>query len=165
MIPLKDNLPTERAPALTLALVAACVAGAIAAGTWVLLVAALAVWLFARRVEDGHGPLKAAVLLALAAAAGAAAGGGSAEAVAGAATGAAVGAYAPSWAPAKILGLVLVPFFVTVVEVPALLVGAILAGLAVLLGAPPESVLAATAAGAAMAALVRAEPRKWEPVT
>ena len=164
MIPLRDNLPSERRPLLTAVLVAACLA--LAPGSLAGLPAALAVWLFARRLEDGLGPVKALALLSAATAAGVASTGElGAAAAAGALAGAAAGGYLASWPRAKVIGLVLVPFYVTVVEVPAAFVAAALVIAAAALGAPVLALAVAAIAAAALSAGLRVERRAWEPVT
>ncbi|HEX3692910.1 MAG TPA: hypothetical protein VHU13_06155 [Solirubrobacteraceae bacterium] len=127
MLPFKDNLPHERAPLVVLALVAANVlawampARPLPLGATLLDLAALA--LVGASVESRLGHLRllglcilgGALAFALASPAAAAAG----------ASAAIVLGYLVLFPRARVLSLVLVPFLVTIVEVPAaLLLGA-----------------------------------------
>ena len=169
MIPLKDNLPSIRLPLVAISLVAASVAlyvadwnpplgdlwwplAAVASlfvtdGFWELLVNMLFLWLFAKSLEDtlGRGRFLALFLIA---------GIGAATAqelfdpdtvapsvgVAGAIAGL-IGAYALLYPRARILCWVLIPFFVTFVEIPSLILAAVWLALQALdaVGQPPIS--------------------------
>ncbi|MFI5121574.1 MAG: rhomboid family intramembrane serine protease [Vicinamibacteria bacterium] len=169
MIPLKDNLPSLRTPLLTIFLIAASVVLYIAgwdpdlADTWwplaavaslfvsdgfiELVVNMLFLWLFAKSLEDtlGRGRLLALFLVAGIAAAAAqelldpdtvVPSVGVAGAIAGL-----IGAYALLYPRARTLCWVLIPFFVTFVEVPALILAVVWFALQALdaVGQPPLS--------------------------
>jgi membrane associated rhomboid family serine protease len=149
---MKDNVPSLRPPLVTLALIGASivlyVAGwdpdladtwwplaAIASlfvtgGFWELAVNMLFLWLFAKSLEDTLGRGRFVALFLLAGIAGAAAQElldpdtvaptvGVAGAIAGL-----IGAYALLYPRARILCWVLIPFFVTFVEIPSLILAA-----------------------------------------
>lgn len=190
MIPLKDNVPSVRFPAVTDALIAATVVlwvvgwdpdlsdtwwplAALASlfvtdGFWELLVNMLFLWLFAKSLEDalGRAPFLGLFLLAGVAAAGAqelfdpdiaVPSVGVAGAIAGL-----IGAYAVRFPGARILCWVLIPFFVTFVEIPSLILAAVWFALQALdaLGQPP---VAGLLGGAAIGVLVALLP--WTPTS
>jgi membrane associated rhomboid family serine protease len=167
LIPLKDNLPALRFPLVTISLIAATVVlwvidwnpdltgtwwplAALASlfvtgGFWALVVNMLFLWLFAKSLEDtlGRGRFVALFLVA---------GIGAAAAqelfdpdtvtptvgVAGAIAGL-IGAYALLYPRGRILCWVLIPFFVSFVEVPSLILAAVWFALQALdaVGQPP----------------------------
>ena len=171
-MPLKDNVPSLRPPLATIALIVASVvlwavdwspglteiwwplaalASLFVGGGFVeLVVNMLFLWLFAKTLEDTLGRPRFLALFALG---GIAAAGGQALAdpdlaaptvgVAGSIA-ALIGAYALLHPRAGILCWVLIPFFVTFVEIPALIVAAIwlVAQALPLLGQPPFAALA-----------------------
>jgi membrane associated rhomboid family serine protease len=153
LIPLKDNLPSLRFPLLTVSLIAASVVlyiagwdpdlgdtwwplAAIASlfvsdGFWELAVNMLFLWLFAKSLEDTLGGPRFLVLFLLAGLAAAAAqelvdpetvvpSVGIAGAIAGL-----IGAYSLLYPRARILCWVLIPFFVTFSEIPALILASL----------------------------------------
>lgn len=136
MLPLKDNLPHERVPLVVLALaVFNALAYALPSKPLPLaptLLDLVALALLGASVEAALGRVRFAALCLAGAAAGvgvgAALGEGSGASAAFAAFGvtvAALMAYAARFPRARVIGLVLVPFAVTIVEVPAaLLLGA-----------------------------------------
>jgi len=183
-LPLKDNVPSLRAPLATLALIVvsillwaidwspdladtwwplAALASLFVGGGFVeLVVNMLFLWLFGKALEDTLGRPR---YLALFAVGGIAAAGGQAlvdpelaaptVGVAGSIA-ALIGAYALLYPRAVILSWVLIPFFVTFVEVPALILAAAWFALQALdlMGQPP---LVGLAAGLALG-LVAARP-------
>lgn len=152
MIPLKDNIPSARPPLLTIGLivvtivvylagwqpdlgdmpwlVAALVATFLSGGLLQLAINMLFLWLFAKSVEDAIGPfaLLALYLLGGVAAAGAADLLGSASSTpaigAAGALATVIGAYCVLCPQARMLCVVVIPFFFTLVEVPALILAA-----------------------------------------
>jgi membrane associated rhomboid family serine protease len=136
MLPFKDNLPRERVPLVVLALLAlnvlawALPARPLPLAAMLLDVVSLA--LLGPSLETALGRPSLLAVCALGAAGGfalgAASGRGSDAApafVAGGATAAALAAYLVRFPRARVLSLVLIPFLVTIVEVPAaLLLGA-----------------------------------------
>jgi membrane associated rhomboid family serine protease len=169
LLPLKDNLGSLRAPLVTLSLIAATavlwaagwkpdladtwwpVAAAaslfVTAGFWALVVNMLFLWLFAKSLEDTLGHVRFLTLFLLAGIGAAAAqelldpdtvvpSVGVAGAIAGL-----IGAYALLYPRARILCWVLVPFFVSFVEIPALILAAVWFALQALdaVGQPPLS--------------------------
>ena len=179
-MPLKDNVPSLRAPLATLALIAASIvlwaldwspdlgdlwwpiaalASLFVGGGFVeLVVNMLFLWLFGKALEDTLGRPRYLALFALG---GLAAAAGQALAdpdvvapsvgVAGAVA-ALIGAYALLYPRAGILCWVLIPFFVTFVELPALGLAVVWFALQPLLGAPPLIGLAAGLAFGLLAA-------------
>ncbi len=173
MIPLKDNVPSLGPPLVTLCLIVASVVLYVAGwdpdlgdtwwplaaltslfvtgGFWELVVNMLFLWLFAKSLEDTLGAPRFLVLFLVA---GIAAGAaqelvdphtvvptvGIAGAVAGL-----IGAYAALYPRARILCWILIPFFVTFVEIPALILAAAWFALQALeaVGQPPLSGLIA----------------------
>ncbi len=167
MLPLKDNLPSNGAPLATLSLIVVTVVlwivgwdpdlsdtwwplAAVASlfvsdGFWEVLVNMLFLWLFAKSLEDtlGRTGFLALFLLAGVVAAGVqelvdpdtvAPSVGVAGAIAGL-----IGAYALLFPRARILCWVLIPFFVTFVEIPSLVLAAVWLALQALdaVGQPP----------------------------
>jgi membrane associated rhomboid family serine protease len=150
LIPLKDNIPSARPPLLTVGLivvtvavymlgwhpelgdmpwlVAALVATFLSGGLLQLVVNMLFLWLFAKSVEDAIGPFALLVLYLVGgiAAAGAAdlIGSASSTPAVGAAGAliAVIGTYCVLYPQGRILCVVLIPFFFTLVEVPALII-------------------------------------------
>ncbi len=186
LLPLKDNLPSNGAPLVTLSLIAATVVlwiagwdpnlsdtwwplAAVASlfvsgGFWEVVVNMLFLWLVAKSLEEslGRGGFLALFLLAGVVAAGVqelaepetvAPSVGVAGAIAGL-----IGAYAVLFPRARILCWVLIPFFVSFVEVPALILAAVWFALQALdaLGQPPAVALLG---GAAIGVLVA-----WIPI-
>jgi membrane associated rhomboid family serine protease len=187
---MKDNIPSAGVPLVTVSLILATVVlwvvgwdpdltdtwwpvAAIASlfvtdGFWEVAVNMLFLWLFAKSLEDalGHG-----VLLGLFVAAGLAAAGAQelfdpdaavpSVGVAGAIAGL-IGAYAVMFPRARILCWVLIPFFVTFVEIPSLILAAVWFALQALdaLGQPP---LAGLLGGAAIGVLVAWIPTSAQP--
>jgi rhomboid family protein len=170
-LPLKDNVPSLRAPLATLTLIgasivlwavdwspdlsdtwwpAAALASLFVGGGFIeLVVDMLFLWLFGKTLEDTLGRPRFVALFALgglAAAAGQAVADPDAVApsvgVAGSVA-ALIGAYALLYPRAALLCWVLIPFFVTFVEVPALALAVVWFALQPLLGAPPLMGLAA----------------------
>ncbi|MDO8213844.1 rhomboid family intramembrane serine protease [Conexibacter sp. CPCC 206217] len=146
MLPLKDNLPTDRLPIVTIALIAANVAAWFVlhdGGFLVLLVDVLFMWWFGPSVEDSMSRPRFALLCLL--------GGGVAfglqalldgDAVAPAATVGAMGAvaavlggYAVLYARARVLSVVPLPLLAGLVELPALVLLAVWFALQALLAA------------------------------
>jgi membrane associated rhomboid family serine protease len=132
MLPIKDNLPHERFPVITLALVAAnALAYALSAQHLALaptLLDVVFLGLLGASVEGalGHGRLLAASLAgaSLALVARALSGAASPAALPFAAAGATIavlGSYLVLFPRGRVVTLVLVPFLVTIVEVPAAL--------------------------------------------
>jgi len=167
LIPLKDNLGSIRFPLVTVALIAVSVVlylagwdpeltdvwwplAAIASlfvtgGFWALVVNLLFLWLFGKSLEDalGRGAFLGLFLLSGLAAAGAQELGdpdtvfptvGVAGSIAGL-----IGAYALLFPTARILCWVLVPFFVSFVEIPSLILAAVWLALQAVdaIGQPP----------------------------
>jgi membrane associated rhomboid family serine protease len=167
LVPLKDNVPSLRVPAVTLVLIAASIVlwvigwePALSDTWWLwaalaslfvtdslleLVVNMLFLWLFAKSLEDALGPVRFAALFVLCGVAAAAAqelidpdtlvpSVGVAGAIAGL-----IGAYALSFPHARILCWVLIPFFVTFVEIPALALAAVWFALQAIpeIGQPP----------------------------
>lgn len=128
MIPLKDDIPTDRLPLVTLLAVGACALVALLvrdAGVAAPLLAALALWLFGPSVEDAGSRPRFALLLALGAGVGVALGAlatddapVAASAVAGAAACSAA-AHLRLYPRARIVGIVPIPFAVTLAAPPA----------------------------------------------
>ncbi len=177
-MPLKDNVPSLRPPLVTLVLIGASIVlwaldwspdladiwwpvaalGSlfVGGGFIELVVNLLFLWLFGKALEDTLGRPRFLALFALG---GIAAAAGQALAdpdvvapnvgVAGAVA-ALIGAYALLYPRAAILCWVLIPFFVTFVEVPALVLAVVWFALQPVLGEPP---LAALAAGLAFGLL------------
>ena len=133
MIPLRDVIPSRRAPWLTLALIAVSVSVFYATGHgWIATIASLvALWIFGDNVEDQLGRPRFLAIFAL--------GGAAATGVAwwlvgepalwslaltGAIAGIA-GAYLLLFPTSRVHILVAVPFYVDLVEAPALLLAAI----------------------------------------
>lgn len=116
MIPLKDNLVKRRLAVVTLtAMAALCVLFAVRAesfdgGAWQLAAALVFMWLFATTVEDSMGRPRFAVLCLA---------GFAALGVSGAVA-VLLGAHARLYPGARVVGLTLIPFAVTLVEIPAL---------------------------------------------
>ena len=172
MIPLKDTIPSDRLPVATLALIAAGVLAPVVlddAG-WELAhlaVAAVALWIFGPSVEHALG---GPAFLAFAAAGGAAAIGlvavvdaSDALGPAGAsgAVSAVVGAHLLLFRGAAVVTVVLLPFFFTLVELPAVAMALLWLGLQVVFGT-----LLATAGGFVLGvALARllARPKRHVP--
>jgi membrane associated rhomboid family serine protease len=191
LLPLKDNLGSVRFPLVTISLILATVALEVAGwdpdltdtwwplaaaaslfvtgGFWALVVNMLFLWLFAKSLEDTLGPGRFLVLF-LAAGLGAA---GAQElfdpgtvvpsvGVAGSIAGL-IGAYALLYPRARILCWVLIPFFVSFVEVPALFLAAVWFALQALdaVGQPPLAGLIGglIAGGAAVRLLAHGRPR------
>lgn len=153
LIPLKDNLPAVRPPLMTIAVIVACVVVYVsgwdpnldqmawpvaavasifvAGGLIELLVNSLAIWLFAKSLEDRLGRARLLVFFLLAGIAAAAvrdlleSGAGTPAAGAGGAVAGLIGAYLVLFIRARILCFVLIPFLVTMVEVPALVIAAV----------------------------------------
>jgi membrane associated rhomboid family serine protease len=188
---MKDNVPSLRPPLVTLALIGASivlyVAGwdpdladtwwplaAIASlfvtgGFWELAVNMLFLWLFAKSLEDTLGRGRFVALFLLAGIAGAAAQelvdpdtAAPTVGVAGAIAGL-IGAYAFLYPRARILCWVLIPFFVTFVEIPSLILAAAWFALQALdaVGQPPLAGLIGglVLGGAAVTVLVHGRPR------
>jgi membrane associated rhomboid family serine protease len=167
LVPLKDNVPSLRVPAATLVLIVGTIVlwvigwePALTDTWWLwaalaslfvtdnlleLVVNMVFLWLFAKSLEDALGPVRFVALFVLA-------GVGAAGAqeliepdtivpsvgVAGAIAGL-IGAYALSFPRARILCWVLIPFFVTFVEIPALVLAAVWFALQTIpeIGQPP----------------------------
>jgi membrane associated rhomboid family serine protease len=135
MIPVKDNIPRERFPLVTaiavLIVVVAYLLSSDHEGLWPLLVDILFLGLLGQSVEGTFGRVRFAglcILLGLLAVAGRSlAGVGSPSAVVLATlvvTATVLGVYIRLFPRARVLGLVPVPFYTTLVEVPAaLLIG------------------------------------------
>ena len=186
MIPLKDNVPTPGAPPITLLVIGASVilwiagwepdlsglwwpVAAVASlfvsgGFWEVLVNMLFLWLFAKSLELTLGPVRFLGLFLVAGIAAAAAQEvfdpgtvaptvGVAGSIAGL-----IGAYGLLFPAARILCWVLIPFFVSFVEVPALILAAAWLALQALdaVGQPP---LAGLLGGLAIGVLVA-----WIPI-
>jgi membrane associated rhomboid family serine protease len=128
VLPLKDDIPTDRLPVVTLLLVAANVGACLLVphgGVLVLLATMLFLWIFGANVEDAMSRPRFAALCALGG--GAAAGAllltdpdAAVEPVAAAGvTAAVVGAYLRHYPRARIMSVAPVPFAVTLVAVPA----------------------------------------------
>jgi membrane associated rhomboid family serine protease len=164
VFPLKDTLPGERPPVLTLGLIAGLLLAALAvpgAGwSWSVPGALLVLWLFGATLEDAPGR---PALLGLAAAGGAAGLLGAAS-PAGAAAGAAsavLGAYLVAHPRGRVLCASFVPFFLTMLEVPVLLIGAVWAGVLALTAAPAlPAAVAAFAAGLVAGRVLGGRPRR-----
>jgi membrane associated rhomboid family serine protease len=186
LIPLKDNVPSVGFPLVTISLIAATVVLAVGGwdpdlgdtwwplaavaslfvsdGFWEVLINMLFLWLFAKSLEDtlGRTGFLALFLLAGVVAAGVqelvdpdtvAPSVGVAGAIAGS-----IGAYALLFPRARILCWVLIPFFVTFVEIPSLILAAVWLALQTLdaVGQPP---LVGLLGGAATGVLVT-----WIPI-
>jgi membrane associated rhomboid family serine protease len=128
VLPLKDNIPTDRLPIVTLLLIAANVLGSFFlqhGGILELLATVLFLWVFGISVEDAMSRLRFAAFAVLGS--GAATGllllidpGATVEPVAAAsATAAVVGGYIRLYPRARVVSATLVPFTVTLIEVPA----------------------------------------------
>jgi membrane associated rhomboid family serine protease len=128
VLPLKDNIPTDRLPVVTLLLVAA---GAIAiflapdGGTLQLIASAIFLWIFGTSVEDSMSRVRFPVFCVLG---GAAATGVAllldrdatvAPIAAAGAAAAVLGGYIRLYPRARVVSATLVPFAVTLIEVPA----------------------------------------------
>ena len=152
MLPLKDNLPAERLPLVTFAVLLATVAAHVTAptggGPLLLAGTLLCLWLFGPGVEDAMGR---PAFLAFAVV-----GGLVATTVA-----AVLGAYVLLRRPARVITLVPVPAFMTIVEVPAVLLVALGLGLQILLG-PDVATAGGFMLGLAAARLLAA-PRPLRP--
>ena len=171
MLPVKDNVPTDRLPVVTLLLLAANVAGWLVlrdGGLLRLLANALALAIFAPTVEDAMSRARFAAfaLLGAGAASGlqAALDPGSAllPAAAGGAVAAGLGAHPVLYLRARGVSIVLVPFAFTLVEVPA---GIFLALWLALQAALGDWALFAAQAGALLlgALLIRAFAQRRRP--
>ena len=173
LLPLKDNIHSPRVAWLTLALIAAevglWIAGwkpdlsgtawplaaaaslFVSSGFWQVLVDAVAIWLFAESLETAIGRPRLAALFVVG---GIAAAGGQelvdpatsvpSVGVAGSVA-ALIGCYAVLLPRARMLCWVLIPFFVTFVEVPALIIAAVWFALQAIgaVGQPPVAGLIA----------------------
>jgi membrane associated rhomboid family serine protease len=169
LLPLKDNLGSLRVPLVTLSLIAASVVlwiadwspdladtwwplAAIASlfvtgGFWALVVNMLFLWLFAKSLEDTLGPGRFLVLFLVAGIGAAGAqelfDSGTVAPSVGVAGGIAglIGAYELLYPRARILCWVLIPFFVSFVEIPAMVLAAAWFALQALdaVGQPPLS--------------------------
>jgi membrane associated rhomboid family serine protease len=196
LLPLKDDIQSPRPPVATLILiavviglaasgwqpslddmpwpVAAILASVVTAGIAQLAVNMLFLWLFGKSVEGSVGPagLLGVYVLGALAAAGAndLLGGGSIPAIGGAgAVAAVIAAHCVLYPRARIICFVLIPFFFTFVELPALLLaGAFLAMQALAAvgdtagpgfpgdpGVTPAALAGGLALGAVAAALIR----------
>lgn len=169
MLPLKDNVPTERLPLLTLLLIAAAVALWLAvdgAALGQLAVSVLALWWFGPSVEDALARWRLAALVALGALAAAGLqalvdpGAGAAQVAAVGAVAAVVAAHLALYPRARIVALAFPLLFLALYELPAWLVAAAwaaaqvaltVAGVGALDGAASLAWLAALAVGAAAA--------------
>jgi len=167
VLPLKDNVPTERLPLLTALLVAAAVAlwlavDGVALGQ--LIASALALWLFGASVEDALARWRMAALVALGALAAAglhallAPGAPVAAVAAGGAVATVVAAHLALYPRARIVAIAFPLLFLALYELPSWLVAAAwaaaqlalaLAGAGALDGAAAPACLAALALGAA----------------
>lgn len=158
MLPIKDQVPQERLPAVTLVLIAALVASSFLldlGGILYVLVNAFALWLFGPGVEDSLGRLR---FLAFVAAGGVAAALAqlaidSTDVAAAAAAGvvaAAAAGHLVLFPRRKVLTVSLVPFLMGVVEVPAVVYVALWCALQVVAG-PGVALLAPFAFGLALA--------------
>jgi membrane associated rhomboid family serine protease len=127
VLPYKDNIPTDRLPIVTLLLIAANVVAAFLlphGGTLQLIASAICLWVFGTNVEDSMSRLRFIVLCAL--------GGMAATGVAllldrsatvepiaaSGATAAVIGSYIRLYPRARVLSATIVPFAVTLIEVP-----------------------------------------------
>ncbi len=120
MIPLKDDIPARRFPLVTVTLIAAAVAAIVLdADPWPLVLGGAFLWLFGPSVEDAMGRARFVLFAVLGAGAAAALDPSSAGAGVVAAV---LGGYALLYPRAHVVALSLVPGFMTVVQVPALVV-------------------------------------------
>lgn len=134
VLPLKDDIPTDRVPVVTVLLIAAAVAGWLlvdGGSVVVLLVAALFLWIFGTTVEDATSRPRFLALCLLAGGAAVALGRATdADAAwpalaAGGAVSAAVAGHVRLYPRARVLGIAFVPFAVTLVALSSwLLLGA-----------------------------------------
>jgi membrane associated rhomboid family serine protease len=152
LIPLKDNIPSARPPLLTIALIvvtvavylagwhpdladmpwllAAVVATFLSGGLLQLVINMLFLWLFAKSIEDAIGPFALLVLYLL----GGVAAAGAADLLGSTSSTPAIGAagalvtviaaYCVLCPQGRILCVVVIPFFFTLVEIPAQIVAA-----------------------------------------
>ncbi len=129
MIPLRDNLPTGKTPVVTYALAVANVLATILAhgGLWLLAGNMLFLWIFGPKVENALGRVKFAGLYLLGGAAALAlqlaidpSTDMAAASAASGAVAAVLGGYFLLNPRAKIVTVVLIPFFFTTVELPAM---------------------------------------------
>lgn len=124
MFPLKDTLPTERRPRVTVTLVVLAI---LAIWLWDApavpsVLAAWALWIAGRSLEDAAGPLALLVFCAALASGAAAVAGAPAAPVAAAAG--AVGAYVRLRPRGRIQTLILIPVLAGLVEAPATILAA-----------------------------------------
>lgn len=154
MVPLKDNLPTDRLPIVTLLLIVAYVAGHLLldqGGLFQLLVDVAFLWWFGGSLEDSMAPWRFALLCLLGGAVAVGLGAAidaDAPAAVLAATGVVgtlVGGYLALYPRARFVTGVPLPFLLTLVELPALLLVALWFAL--------QSLVAATGAEGAIVLL------------
>jgi hypothetical protein len=152
VVPLKDAIPTDRAPLVTFALVAAGLAEAVVRGDVLLgLLAAAGLWWFGPVVEDATSRPRFALLCAAGAGAAIALGGLGLTGVAAAAAGASLALHPR--------GAIVTLALSWIVELPTALLAPVWAAGLIALGAPPLAVAAAAAAGVPLAlVLARRRP-------
>jgi membrane associated rhomboid family serine protease len=152
VIPIKDNMPTDRFPLVTVALMVAQLVVYVLAGHHAHGVGAIFVnpsilqlignlwflWLFGNNVEDSMGPVRFLVFYLLG---GLVAfgllktvGSGGAGAAAGAVS-AVVAGYVLLYPRAQVLGVVVIPFLFTVIEIPMIVMAALWLALQVVFAA------------------------------
>ncbi|MDO8186985.1 rhomboid family intramembrane serine protease [Conexibacter sp. JD483] len=178
MVPLKDNIPTDRMPVVTLLLIAANLVGHLLfgqGGLFQLLVNVAFPWWFGSSVEDAMAPWRFVLLCLLGGAAavglGAALDGDAPMAVVAAAGVVAtlVGAHVSLYPGARFVTGVPLPFLLTLVELPGPLLAAVWLALQALVaatGAEGAVVVAAPLAGVvvgAVAVRLLAQQRKQVP--
>lgn len=177
MVPLKDNIPTDRLPVVTLLLIAANLVGHLVfdvGGLFQLLVNAAFLWWFGPSVEDAMAPWRFVLLCllggAVAVGLGAAIDADAARAVVASAGVVAVlvGAHLALYPSARFVTVVPVPFVVSVVELPTWLLGAVWLVLQALVAATGDegaAVLLAPLGGLAVGLLlVRLLAERRKPV-
>ncbi len=163
VIPLKDDIPSRRFPAATVALITAALATSLILtgppSVWAVVVGALYLWLFGPSLEDAMGPLRYLLFLAGAATAAAAIHPTAAVAGAGAVAGA-LGGYALLYPRAHVVALGFVPGLMSVFELPALAVLAAWLPLQTLASGTDPAPLAGLAVGMLAVRLMARDPQR-----
>jgi membrane associated rhomboid family serine protease len=165
LLPLKDTIPAERTPVVTVVLIAATVVVAVLVQghLWLLLAALSALFLaiFGPTVEDDTGHAAFVLLGAGAAGVTFALAGPDSDTAAGVVS-AVLGAYVLLHRRARVVTVVLIPFLFTLVEVPALAVIALWFVLQAVLGALDLAIAGGFVLGLVAAGLL-ARPKRHIP--
>ncbi len=148
MVPLKDNLPTDRLPIVTLLLIAASLLGQLlfdVGGLWQLLLDVAFLWWFGRTIEASMAPWQFALFCLLGGVAAVALGAlidpdtAVAQIAAAGVVAAVLGGYGLLYPGARVVTAVFLPALFTLVELPALLLLALWLALQALVGATGDA--------------------------